>query len=115
MYLVLQKQGKDISVLLTVSVCCMVAISAFRYLETVLNYVKKIQSIGKIDSQIFTTLLRATGIGLLSEIVCAVCNDAGNATLGKVLQFLASVVILWLSLPLFTSLIDLIEEILLSI
>jgi hypothetical protein len=41
-----------------------------------------------------------------------VCADAGNASLGKVLQILASAVILWLSLPVFTALIELIQKIL---
>ena len=57
-------------------------------------------------------LLKAVGIGILSEITCMICTDSGNAALGKVIQFLTSAVILWLCIPLFTQLIELIEGVL---
>ena len=57
-------------------------------------------------------LLKAVGIGLVSEIAGLVCNDAGNGSLGKTLQMLGSAVILYLSLPIFTAMLELIREIL---
>ena len=46
------------------------------------------------------------------EITSLICTDAGNAALGKSVQILATCGILWLSIPLFTSLIDLLNKIL---
>ena len=57
-------------------------------------------------------LLKAVGIGLVSEIAGLVCTDAGNGSLGKTLQLLGSAVILYLSLPIFTAMLELIREIL---
>lgn len=57
-------------------------------------------------------LLKAVGIGLVSEIAGLVCTDAGNGSLGKTLQMLGSAVILYLSLPIFTAMLELIREIL---
>lgn len=57
-------------------------------------------------------LLKAVGIGLVSEIAGLVCTDAGNGSLGKALQMLGSAVILYLSLPIFTAILELIREIL---
>lgn len=110
--LVLSRQGKDITALLTIAVCCMVITAAATYLRPVVEFFEKLESIGKLDSGMLTILLKAVGIGLLAEVTNLICADAGNAALGKTLQILASAVILWISIPLLTSLIDLVEEIL---
>ena len=41
-----------------------------------------------------------------------VCTDAGNGSLGKSLQFLASAVIIYLSIPVLNGLMDLLQQIL---
>lgn len=110
--LTLAKQGKDISVLLVIAVCCMVFAAAFHYFEDVVDFLEKLEDVGQLNSQMLTILLKAVGIGILAEIIGLICTDAGNAALGKVLQILASAVILWLSIPLFTELIGLAENIL---
>lgn len=115
MYLILIKQGKDISALLTAAVCCMLAVAAMQYVKPVIAFIEHLQQISSMDASILQIILRAVGIALLAEITSLICADAGNAALGKTLQFLGSGVVLWLSLPLFTELLDLIEEILLAI
>ena len=113
MYLVLAKQGKDISVLLGTAVCCMLASAAIQYMAPVLDFIERLRQISGLDSSTLQIILRAVGIGLISEITTVVCTDSGNAAMGKSLQLLAGGVVLWLSLPLFNELIDLIEKLLL--
>lgn len=115
LYLVLSKHGKDVSLLLTVAVCCMVAAAAVNYLKPVIDFFETLQTIGQLDSGLLRIILRAVGIGLLAEITGLICTDAGNAALGKTLQILACAVVLWMSVPLFTNIIALIEEILVSV
>lgn len=108
----LAKQGKDISLLLVMAVCCMVLGAAVTFLQPVVDFIKQLQSIGQLDSEMITILLKAVGIGLLAEITSLICADSGNASLGKALQLLATATILWLSLPLLNELIELIDNIL---
>lgn len=115
LYLILAKHGKDISTLLTAAVCCMLAIAAISYIQPVIAFIERLQQITKLDSEMLQIILRTVGIGLLAEITSLICSDVGNAAMGKSLQLLAGGVVLWLSLPLFTKLIDLIEEILLVV
>ena len=103
---------KDIGVLLTMAVCCMVAMIAISYLEPVLDFLRELETLGDLQGDMLGILLKAVGIGLVSEIAGLVCNDAGNGSLGKTLQMLGSAVILYLSLPIFTALLELIREIL---
>lgn len=113
--LILSKQGKDFSLLLTILVCTAVSAAAISYLTPVVNFFDRLQRLGKLDPDIVKILLRAVGIGLLAEITGLICSDSGNAALGKTLQFLGGAVVLWMSVPLFTNIIDLIEEILIPL
>ena len=103
---------KDIGVLLTMAVCCMVAMIAISYLEPVLDFLRELETLGDLQGDMLGILLKAVGIGLVSEIAGLVCTDAGNGSLGKTLQMLGSAVILYLSLPIFTAMLELIREML---
>ena len=107
----LGKQSKDISLILTIVVCVMVLLAAVSYLQPVVEFVKRLQSIGQLDTEYGQILLKSVGIGLVTEFAVLICNDSGNTALGKSLQIAATVVVLWISLPLMESLMDLIERI----
>ena len=49
---------------------------------------------------------------MIGDVAGLICADAGNAAMGKGLQFMAVAVILWLSLPMMNALLELIEGIL---
>ena len=110
--LTLEKQGKDIGVLLTIAVCSMGVLIALAYLDPVLDFLRKLETLGNLDGRLIGVLFKVVGIGLVSEIAGMICTDAGKGSLGKSLQMVATAVILWLSLPIFTALIDLIQTIL---
>lgn len=113
--LVLSKSGKDISLLLSLLVCSMVAVVAMHYLEPVFAFLERVQLLGNIDNEIFNVVLKAVGIGLISEFTNLICTDSGNAALGKTLQYMGTVVVLWLSIPLLDNIISLVEDILGSV
>lgn len=110
--LVLSKQGKEIALLLSILVCCILGSVLVSYLEPLLDLMNHLRQTAQLDSQQLEVLLKAVGIGLLAEISGLVCTDAGNGTLAKTLHLLGSAVILWLSIPLFQRLLELISSIL---
>ena len=85
---------KDIGVLLTMAVCCMVTMIAISYLEPVLDFLRELETLGDLQGDMLGILLKAVGIGLVSEIAGLVCTDAGNGSLGKTLQMLGSAVMM---------------------
>lgn len=110
----LSKQAKDFSLLLTVLVCCAVATAAVAYLEQVIGFVETVNRVAQLDSNTMVIVFKVVGIGILGEIVSQICADSGNAAMGRMLQVLTSAVVLWLSLPLFTALLELVEGILVT-
>lgn len=110
--LALGKSSKELGSVLGIAVCCMVGGIALSYLQNVLDFLSTLEKTAGLSSSMLEILLKATGIGLLSELAGLICADSGNASLGKSLKILGTAVILWLSIPLFTALLDLIQKIL---
>lgn len=115
LYLILARMGKEFPFLLTVAACCMLAGIAVSFLSPIYHFIDEIIQLGSFDSGLVEIVFKTVGIGLLTEVMALICSDAGNSALGKILQILASVMILWMSLPLFTSLITLAKEILIAL
>ena len=110
--LTISKQGSDISLLLTILVCCMVTISAVSYIKPIIQFMERLVGIGQVEEEIYRILLKTTGIGLISRIASMICSDSGNQTLGKTLQFIATTVILCICVPLLDKMLSLIETVL---
>ena len=110
--LTLDKQARDIAAVLSIGVCCLVLGIAMAYLQPVVDFLAQLQTMGSLSYDMVKILLKVAGIGILMEISAMICTDAGSASLGKALQMLGSAVILWLSLPIFTALLDLVQAIL---
>ena len=110
--LTLGSKGKEISILLAITVCVMVIAAGFSYLSSVLDFFAQLQNLIGIDNHLLNILLKAVGVGLMGEIAGLICTDGGQATLGRAVQILTSAVILWISLPLYTEILSLIQELL---
>lgn len=112
LWLSLDKHGKDFSILLTLTVCAMIVIVAMSFLQPVVDFINKIQTIGNLDNDLLTVILKVVGIGLIAEISTLICKDAGNESMGKALQILAAVVVVWMSIPVFEKLLSLLDNLL---
>ena len=110
--LALSKQGKDFGLLLSMAGCVLLGLLLFQFLEPVLDFLGYLQTLGDLNGEILSVLLKIVGVGLVSEIAAMICTDAGNASLGKTLQILGSAVILMISIPIFQMLMDLLTQIL---
>ena len=108
----LGKNSGGMAAILSLAACCLVAAIAVHYLTPVIEFLDKLQMMADLDSSMLGILLKAVGIGLIGEIAGLICSDSGNSTLGKTLQILTSAVILYLSIPLFSTVLDLIVQIL---
>lgn len=110
--LTLKPNRNDIATILAIAVCCMAVLAAMSYLKPVLVFLQTLEELGGLDRTMVKVLLKVTGIGILTEVTGLICKDAGNESMGKSIQLLGTALILYLSVPLFSALIELIQRIL---
>ena len=109
---ILAKQGKEYAHLVSIAACCLILCLGFGFLQPVVDLMNQLQSLGNLQPDWLTIMLKAVGIGLIVEIGVLICSDAGNAALGKSLQIVGAIALLWVSIPLMTALIELLNDIL---
>ena len=112
LWLSLNKNTKDLSVLLTLAVSAMILTAAFAFLQPVVDFMRKIVSLGDLDDDLLSVILKVVGIGMIGEICTLICKDAGNESMGKALQIMSAIVVLWMSVPVFEKLLSLLDKIL---
>lgn len=110
--LILDKSEKHMALLLAVAVCCSVMAIAADYLQQIIQLVNKLQSISEMDVSVLSQVLKAVAVAVICEITSTLCGEAGYGSLGKVLQFVGTSVILYLSVPLITNLLEIITAML---
>ena len=65
-----------------------------------------------IGGDIFTPLIKIVGIGLISRVGTELCRDAGQGAMASLVEIGATVAALWLSLPLFRAVWEILRSIL---
>ena len=103
---------KDMGLMLSMAVTTMVGLILISYLQPVMEFLQKLQEMGEMEGNMLEILLKSLGIAIVAEITEMICRDSGNASLGQALQILGTAVILWLSLPIFHTLMLMLERIL---
>ena len=110
--LVVGRQSKDLSLLLSLAVCVLLCLGALEFLEPVTEFLTQLRKLGDLDGEAVSILLKCAGIGMLSDLAGLLCADAGEGAMGKALQLCSNAAILWLSLPLFRQVLTMIGEVL---
>lgn len=106
----LDKTERDISAVMGIVALCVAACAAVTILNPVLNYLVELQRLFHLPDGLISILLKAVGIALVAELSATICADAGNASLGKMLQILGGAAVLTLSVPMFRTLMTIIKE-----
>ena len=113
--LVVGRQSKDLSLLLSAAVCVLLCLGAMAFFEPVTAFVQELRRLGELDSGAVAIVLKCAGIGMVSEVAGLLCADCGEGAMGKALQICSNAAILWLSLPLLRQILTMIGEVLAQI
>lgn len=98
-----------IAIAALVSVGAVVAFLSF--LSPVLDLIRSIQQIANLDLQMVSILMKAVAIGIVCEICSLICTESGCHSMARSVELIGTGAILWLSVPMLLSLLDLIQKI----
>lgn len=59
-----------------------------------------------LDTAIISSLLKIIGVGYITEFSANICNDTGCSSIGDKILFCGKILILFMSLPIISSLVD---------
>lgn len=107
-----QTLEKNFSVLLCLGISVMILVAGISFFRPVVAFLEELQTLCHLRSDMLLILLKVTFVCVITEIAALLCVDGGNSSLGQSLKLLCSAVVLWLSIPVFRALLDLLQRIL---
>ena len=105
------KSEKDIAAVLSVTACCIVMTVAMQYLSEVITFLRELAGWFGGSESLMERMLKVSAVALVTELTSLISSDAGNSSLGKAANILGNAAILYLSVPLLDSLLQIIQEI----
>lgn len=78
----------------------------------IINLLKSISNKTYINKQFLAILLKITGIAIITECAVSICSDAGEKAIASKIEIGSKVIIVAMSIPIISSLLELIIEIL---
>lgn len=110
---ILVKQTKpEIAILISIVGSMIIIIMAVNILSSVVASVYQIFQTTGVDSALLTPLLKMVAIGYIAEFGANICSDAGAASVADKILFAAKLIILVISLPVITTVVDMVVELL---
>lgn len=81
-------------------------------LVNVLELIRSVADKSAINSSFISLLLKITGIAFLAEFAVSVCKDAGEGAIASKIEIGSKVIIIFLSIPVISNLLEMILKIL---
>jgi stage III sporulation protein AD len=106
-----KENNKNIALLLSIFAGSMILIYAISNIQAVVDTLKKLIEQSGINATYLNLILKVTAIVYLIEFGKSVCIDAGESALGTKLELAGKVVIVTLTIPVITTLLEQITKI----
>lgn len=111
--IVILKQYKpELAIYVSIIAGVLILVFAIEKLTGIINLLQSISNKTNINSSFLKILLKITGITFITEFAVSICSDAGEKAIASKIEIGSKVVIITMSIPIITSLLELVLEIL---
>ena len=110
--LVVRRNSQEFAALIGIAVISITGVLLLELLDPVLTFAQSLQEKAKLSRGVYLPVLKTLAISLIGETGKNICEDAGEKTIGGVLQLSSGIAAFYVMLPLLQSLLDLLDQIL---
>lgn len=106
---ILKKNNAELALILSLAACVLIALLLLNLAEPLIDFFVKLRNLSGLDREMMAPLLKALGIGLLTQISSTVCADAGEKAVAGLIEVCGGLLALYISLPLLEAVIRMVE------
>lgn len=110
--LVLKKQKSEIAILCSVASCVIILFFIVNELEGVVELLNNLIEKSGINKEYLKIILKIVGISYIVEFGKNVCMDAGESAIANKIEIAGKVIIVSLSIPVISSLVEIVSVLL---
>ena len=107
---ILKEEKKEFAVALSVIAGVMLLLFCISKIDPLINMLYELVEKSGINSSFLVIILKVIGIAYLVELGKNICQDAGQSAIATKLEMAGKIIVVSISLPIFTSLISLLVE-----
>ena len=108
--LIVRKQSGEFGALVGLLAVVLVTLLALEFMQPVLAFAEDLRDTAKLGEGVVAPVMKTLAIGFVTETGKNLCEDAGEKTLGSVLQLAGGLGAFYVLLPRRGSVLDLLEE-----
>ena len=108
---ILKPVKPEISIQVSIAAGIIIFIMLIGKISSVVKLLETYNKKANIDMVYFSTLLKIVGIAYIAEFAAEICKDAGESAIASKIELGGKVIIVVLAIPIVTSLLDLIIDI----
>ena len=111
--IVILKQYKpEFAIYISMIAGVLILVLAIQKLTGIINLLQSLANKTYINQSFLSILLKITGIAFITEFAVSICSDAGEKAIASKIEIGSKVIIIAMSIPIITSLLELVIEIL---
>lgn len=81
-------------------------------LQGIISLLQSLANKASINSSLLALLIKITGIAFLSEFAVSICKDSGEGAIASKIEIGSKIIIIFISIPIISSLLEIILKIL---
>lgn len=109
---VLKQYRPEYAIYVSIIAGILILVFAMEKITGIVNLLQSISDKTYINKQFLGILLKITGIAIITEFAVSICSDAGEKAIASKIEIGSKVIIIAMSIPIISSLLELIIEIL---
>lgn len=111
--IVILKQYKpEFAIYVSMVAGVLILVLSIQKLTGIINLLQSLANKTYINKSFLSILLKITGIAFITEFAVSICSDAGEKAIASKIEIGSKVIIIAMSIPIISSLLELIVEIL---
>ena len=110
--IILKQYRPEFAVYISIITGVFILLLSLSQISGVINLLRDLSSKANINSEFLGIIIKITGIAILTEFAVSICADAGEKAIATKIEMGSKVIIIAMSIPIISSLLELIIEIL---
>lgn len=110
--IILKQYRPEYAIYISIIAGVMILVLIMEKFSGIINLLKSISDKTYINKQFLGILLKITGIAIITEFAVSICSDAGEKAIASKIEIGSKVIVIAMSIPIISSLLELIIEIL---
>ncbi len=104
----LKREKSEYSLFIAMTVCICIFLYLLTKVETILDFIRRLEAVIPIDSRYIGILIKMVGITYVAEFAVNICKDAGYAAIASQIEVFAKLSILVVSVPVLAAFLEMV-------